>query len=106
MPMTVVVTRDVIPRFRGFLASCMLEIAPGVYTSPNMSRGVRDRVWKVCSEWFQDVRDGAIVMTWRDETSPGRQGILTLGVPPKKLHDHEGFLLVKRDIVTEDEVEG
>lgn len=34
MPMTVVVTRDVPDRFRGFLVSVMLEIAPGVYTAP------------------------------------------------------------------------
>ena len=34
MPMCVIVTRDVPARFRGFLASCMLEIAPGVYTQP------------------------------------------------------------------------
>ncbi|MEO0813153.1 MAG: type I-E CRISPR-associated endoribonuclease Cas2e, partial [Myxococcota bacterium] len=38
--MTVIVTRNVPMRFRGFLASCMLEIAPGVYTSPGMNRGV------------------------------------------------------------------
>ncbi|TVR13365.1 MAG: type I-E CRISPR-associated endoribonuclease Cas2, partial [Planctomycetota bacterium] len=30
MPMTIVVTNDVADRYRGFLASCMLEIAPGV----------------------------------------------------------------------------
>ena len=35
--MVVIVTRDVADRFRGFLASCMLEIAPGVYTAPRMS---------------------------------------------------------------------
>ena len=39
MPMTVVVTRDVEARYRGFLASVMLEVAPGVYVSPNLSRG-------------------------------------------------------------------
>lgn len=39
MPMTVIVTRDVAQRFRGFLSSVMLEIAPGVYTSPTMTRG-------------------------------------------------------------------
>ncbi|MEL6317336.1 MAG: type I-E CRISPR-associated endoribonuclease Cas2e, partial [Pseudomonadota bacterium] len=33
MPMTVIVTRDVAPRIRGFLASLALEIAPGVYTA-------------------------------------------------------------------------
>ena len=46
MPMTVIVTRNVEDRYRGFLASCMLEIAPGVYTGPRMTPGVRDRVWQ------------------------------------------------------------
>ena len=50
--MTVVVTRDVAPRFRGFLASCMLEIGPGVYTAPRMNAGVRERVWAVMQEWY------------------------------------------------------
>jgi CRISPR-associated protein Cas2 len=43
--LTVVITRDVEMRYRGFLGSTMLEIAPGVYISPrmsnpNISRGV------------------------------------------------------------------
>lgn len=50
--MTVVVTRNVAPLYRGFLASVMLEIAPGVYTSPAISKGVRERVWNVLSVWF------------------------------------------------------
>ena len=37
--MTVIVTVNVEARYRGFLASAMLEIAPGVYTSPNMTGG-------------------------------------------------------------------
>ena len=45
--MTVVVTVNVEPRYRGFLASAMLEIAPGVYTGPNMTGGIRDRIWEV-----------------------------------------------------------
>ena len=35
----VIVTINVEGRYRGFLASAMLEIAPGVYTSPNMTSG-------------------------------------------------------------------
>lgn len=50
--MTVVVTRDVAPRIRGFLASCMIEIAPGVYTSPRLSTAVRERVWAVISDFL------------------------------------------------------
>ena len=32
--MTMVVTRNVAPRYHGFLTSVMLEMAPGVYTGP------------------------------------------------------------------------
>ena len=38
--MTVVVTINVEARYREFLASAMLEIAPGVYTSPQMTSGI------------------------------------------------------------------
>jgi hypothetical protein len=44
MPMTVIVTRDVPDRYRGFLASVMPEIGPGVFVSPELSRGVRERL--------------------------------------------------------------
>jgi len=96
MPMTVVVTRDVEPRYRGFLASVMLEIAPGVYTAPDMSKGVRERVWNVIHGWHQALGRGAIVMTWLDNSAAGRQGILCLGQPPKALVDADGLLIVKR----------
>jgi len=104
MPMTIVVTRNVATRYRGFLASVMLEIAPGVYTSPKMTRGVRDRIWEVLTGWFgysptigQHSEDAAsIVMTWRDAASPGGQQILTLGLPAKTLVDVDGVMIVNR----------
>lgn len=71
MPMTLIVTRDVDDRYRGFLSSVMLELAPGVYTGPRMSRGVRERVWRVLSDWHAELRRGAIIMTWRDATAAG-----------------------------------
>ena len=51
MPMTVVVTNNVPNRFRGFLASCMCEIAPGGYTAPRLTKAVRERVWAVLESW-------------------------------------------------------
>lgn len=44
MPMTVLVLRDVADRYHGFLASIMPEIGPGIFVSPELSRGVRERV--------------------------------------------------------------
>lgn len=98
MPMTVIVTRDVAPRFHGFLASVMLEIAPGVFTSPTLPKAVRERVWGVLEDWFATLGGGAIVMTWREPTAPGRQAIATLGLPPRTLVEHEGVVLVKREL--------
>lgn len=98
--MTVIVTVDVPTRFRGFLASCMLEIAPGVYTAPRLTQGVRDRIWSVLEEWHlaYDER-GGIVMTWKAPDLPGGQGIRTLGIPPKQLQDRDGIFLAWRPFV-------
>ncbi len=98
MPMTMVVTRDVPARFRGFLTSCMLEIAPGVYTAPDMTVAVRERVWAVLSDWFGSLTQGAVVMTWPDTRSPGGQQFLLIGEPPKDLYEVGEIVLVRRDL--------
>ena len=96
--MTVVVTRNAPERFRGFLASCMLELAPGVYTNPDMGPGVRDRVWSVCCDWAGLLPDdGGVLMTWRDPQMPGGQGILSLGWPRKELVELDGIWLERRE---------
>src|SRR4051794_16032031 len=90
--MVVIVTRDVADRFRGFLASAMLEIAPGVYTSPRMTAGARERVWGVIETWFAALGGGSVVMTWRDHKEPCGQGIRTLGSPPYRFVDIDGLV--------------
>ena len=96
MPMTVVVTRDVEARYRGFLTSIMLEIAPGVYAAPDLSAAVRERLWTVLSSWWGTLRRGAIVMVWRDTTASGNLRVETLGEPPKEIVDADGVLLLKQ----------
>lgn len=91
--MVVVVTRDVADRYRGFLASCMLEIAPGVYTAPRMTAGVRERVWAVLADWFASLGGGSVVMTWRDPKLPCGQGLLTLGIPARTFVELDGGLI-------------
>ena len=93
--MTVVVTVNVEGRYRGFLASVMLEIAPGVYTSPQMTSGIRDRIWEVLMRWHQELGNGSVVMTWRDAAAPGQQRIRNLGESPKEIVDADGVYLVK-----------
>ena len=95
MPMTVVVTRDVESRYRGFLASAMLEVAPGVYVSPDLSAGVRERIWTVLQGWFRSLGNGAVAMIWRDGTAAGGLALRHLGDPPKEIRDADGVLLVK-----------
>ena len=99
MGMTVIVVRDVEGRYRGFLSSCMLEIAPGVFTSPRMTPSVRERVWRVLEQWYLELGRGSIVLTWRSKDEPGGQGILQLGSPPRQLHAHDGFVLVRREVI-------
>jgi CRISPR-associated protein Cas2 len=99
MPFTVVVTRNAPGRTRGFLASVMLEIAPGVYVSPAMTRGVRERVWDVMLGWASLLpEDGGILMTYPERGAPGGQTILTVGFPKAQLVDETGFWLARRDL--------
>ena len=97
MAMCVIVTRDVPARFRGFLASCMLEIAPGVYTQPDLSAAVRQRIWKVLRGWWIHYAQGSVVMTWAAPSTNERQQVLTLGEPAKELIEADGMYLVRRE---------
>lgn len=93
-----IVTRDVEDRYRGFLGSLMLELAPGVYAQPRMNAGVRSRIWSVLSDWHGVLRRGSVLMAWAETRSSGSLGLLTLGEPPKTVVEHEGILLVRRAI--------
>lgn len=98
MPMTVVVTNDALPRVRGFLASCMCEIAPGVYTAPRMSQGVRERIWRVLEDWWWSEPAGSILMTWPETRQRGGQQVQALGSPRRDLFCHEGVYLARREL--------
>lgn len=96
MSMTVVVTRNVSERVRGFLASSMLELAPGVYSAPRTSPAVRERIWLVLSDWFPNEQEASIVMLWADTARPGGQAVVTLGTPPIELVEIDGMLAARR----------
>lgn len=102
MPMVVVITRDVEARYRGFLGSAMLELAPGVYAHPRMSAGVRQRIWSVLDDWYADLRRGSIVMTWAESAAHGGLGLASLGEPPKQIVPHDAMLLVRRPLPATD----
>lgn len=78
----------------------MLEIAPGVYTQPDMTRAVRERVWAVLTDWWNHFGQGSVVMTWAAPDRAERQGVLVLGEPPREILEHEGLFLVRRKHVS------
>ena len=93
--MTVIVTTNVEGRYRGFLASAMLEIAPGVYTLPNMTSGIRERIWEVLSEWYYPAWTGVDSDGVAGPGGVSEQEIKTLGESPKEIVDADGVYLVK-----------
>jgi CRISPR-associated protein Cas2 len=96
MSVTVVVTRNVEDRYRGFLSSVMLEVSAGVYISPNLNKGARERIWTVMTDWHRYLGQGSVLMTWTEREQPGGVGLLTLGEPPRNLVPVDGLLLVRR----------
>jgi CRISPR-associated protein Cas2 len=96
MALVVVVTRDVADRFRGFLASVMLDVSAGVYVAPRMNKGVRERTWSVLADWHGHEPRGSVVMVWRDLDAVGGIGIAHLGAPPRELLDVDGMYVVRR----------
>jgi CRISPR-associated protein Cas2 len=94
MPMTILITRDVADRFRGFAASIMPEVAPGVFVAAELSRGVRERMWNVLTGWWDGMPGGSILLVWRDDNAAGRLGVKSLGLPVRTLADMDGVLLV------------
>jgi CRISPR-associated protein Cas2 len=77
----------------------MLELAPGVYASPNLNEGVRERIWTVCCEWAGALPDdGGVLMTWREPKAPSRQGVRVLGWPKKEFVEIDGMWLDRADV--------
>lgn len=98
MSMTVVVTRNVSARVRGFLASVMLELAPGVYSAPRINPAVRERIWNVLEEWFPNENDASIVLVWAERAMPGGQAVRVLGSPPVQLVELDGLIVARRPV--------
>jgi CRISPR-associated protein Cas2 len=100
MSMTVVVTRNVSGRIRGFLASTMLELSAGVYSAPRISPAVRERIWAVLEGWWHGELDASIVMLWQERDQPGGQAVRTLGSPPVQMVDVDGLILTRRSSIS------
>jgi CRISPR-associated protein Cas2 len=93
MALTVVITRDVEDRYRGFLASAMLELAPGVYASPSLSAKAREQVWAVLTDWHGQLQGGSILLIYPDRQADGGMAVRHLGTPPRRALRLDGVLL-------------
>lgn len=96
MSLTVIATRNVADRVRGFLSSVALEVSTGVYCSTTLPAGARERVWATLSDWLpHGPAEGAVVMVWHAPQEPTTYGLRVLGDPPRTLCDHDAVMLVK-----------
>jgi CRISPR-associated protein Cas2 len=95
MVLTVLISRDVEDRYRGFLASAMLELAPGVYASPNLSAKARDQIWGVLTDWHSRLQSGSIILIHPDRQADGGMAVRHLGSPPRQAVRLEGVLLTR-----------
>ncbi len=96
MPMTVIVSSNVRPRFTGFLGSVMVEVAPSVYLAAAMNTGVRERVWETLSDWHAAEPQGSIVLIWGASASQTGIKVAYLGLPRRDLIELDGLLIVRR----------
>ena len=96
MSVLIAVTRNIPGRFRGLLTSCMLEIAPGTFVSPQINRAVRERIWDIMMSWNEVLRpNSGVVFLWPDTQEPSHLGMSFIGFPPKELIEHDGFWLAR-----------
>lgn len=93
MALTILITRDVEDRYRGFLASAMLELAPGVYASPALTSRARDKIWDVLTDWHGQLGCGSIVLIYADRRADGGMAVRHLGAPPRSAVRLDGVLL-------------
>jgi CRISPR-associated protein Cas2 len=96
MALTVLITRDVEDRYRGFLSSTMLELAPGVYASPSLSARARDKIWDVVQDWHANLGSGSITMVYADRQADGGLSVRSVGNPPRTPVRLDGILLTHR----------
>lgn len=94
---TILVTRNVRDRFRGFLASCTSEVAAGVYVGFDLNAAVRERIWAVLESWWQLGCDASVVMVWPEADAPGGVRVKTLGEPAVELVEVGDLVLTRRD---------
>lgn len=104
MSTTIAITRNAPGRFRGFFASCMLEVGPGIYVAPDLKKSVREEIIETLSSWEQFLPpDGSLLVVWEDSSEPSGLEVFTIGLPKKSLVEYQGLWLINRDLTELDE---
>ena len=96
MSLTVLITRDVEDRYRGFLASTMLEASAGVYISKSLTPRARDKVWKVVTDWHATLGRGSLTLIYPDSACAGGLAVKSAGTPTRRPVPIDGALLMLR----------
>ena len=97
MTVLLAVISNVEDRYRGFLSSHGLEVAPSVFFMPVISSGVRDRVIDVVRSWHEELGNGSILFAYPKSGGPGAMCFVWLGRERRDLVEHEGLLLLRRE---------
>lgn len=96
MSLTVVITRDVEDRYRGFLSSAMLEAAPGVYVAKALSARARDTLWDTIVDWHAQLQRGSVTLLYADSKADGGIALRNVGTPARRAVAIDGALLMHR----------
>lgn len=96
--MMVVCATGTADRFHGFLRSILLNPHPGVYVSRDVDKGVRDRLWRILTDWHAADPRGMVVMIHADKNKPMGLAISSLGSPKREIVEIEGhYALLRSD---------
>ncbi|AWB82413.1 type I-E CRISPR-associated endoribonuclease Cas2 [Corynebacterium yudongzhengii] len=88
--MFLVITATRIPdHLHGYVSRFLTEVDTGVFVG-NVSRRVRDNLWKRCTQAMQD---GRLTMINNDPTREQGFAVNTLGPNRRKIVDFDGLLL-------------
>ena len=61
-----------------------------------MSAGVRTRIWAVLTDWYYELLNGSILMTWADTGASG--GLAFSWESRQSIVAHDAMLLVRRPL--------
>lgn len=90
--MFMVITATKLPEhLRGYLSRFLLEVDTGVYVG-NVSRRVRDNLWRRC---VSVMGEGTLTMINSDASREQGFAVNTLGTNRRVIRDHDGLLLAE-----------